>query len=500
MNFNSDQYSILEIKKMFNISEFVNIFKDYTLQDIEMIKKKLYSYYKQEYPMQDKKIQVLLDSLGNRLLEDKFASTMEKPQSVLIKNTVKDDLNPNYKNTITRVTKIDSQYRPTIFQCNYPENCIDPHMSPASETMFSSKLTDTLNNTVSIKISSVSIPYSFYNINTHPHDALFTTDISGESITSIPDGNYTVESILNQINNSNITFNFLTDDEIYDVSFMNSYLDFTYNILSGKTTIKNNLTKDIQITFFNNKGNYFNNSFVNSSLGWLLGFRKVTCEGDNIYSTYTIPANGSVISEYISYIPNTKYFVIVLDDHNNTQSSKSVVQLNQGTEYIKPTKYYKNINDPIPKYTRSNYTSYYSGSNQNTNTVIDNNISGGNICLDTLKRSDLKGWTDKYNNRQLTKKQIYTQAAINDTNDEYQYKIEQQHVNNVLAIISFDSKSLIWGRSIFYSDKNSYSREYHGPVDIEKVSIKIYDDKGKILNLNGQDWTMTLLSNHLYKY
>ena len=100
----------------------------------------------------------------------------------------------------------------------------------------------------------------------------------------------------------------------------------------------------------------------------------------------------------------------------------------------------------------------------------------------------------------MTKKQLYTQAAINDTNEENPLKVVQPNLNNVLAIIPFESKSLVWGTSLFFSDKNKYSRDYHGPVDIHKLTVKIYDDKGYLLNLNGQNWSMTLLSNHLYKY
>ncbi len=115
MNFNSENYTLNEIKKMFNIIEGVNFFSDFTLQDVEQVKKKLYVYYKAEYPMRDKQIKDFLDVVANKMIEDKFASSLEKPQSVLVKNTVKDSLNPNYKNTISRVTEIDSQYRPTLF-------------------------------------------------------------------------------------------------------------------------------------------------------------------------------------------------------------------------------------------------------------------------------------------------------------------------------------------------------------------------------------------------
>ena len=107
MNFNSEQYTLMEIKKMFNILDNVNFFNDFTLQDVELVKKRLYVYYKNEYPMRDKQIQNLLDVLGNRLIEEHFSVSLEKPKSVLVKNTIKDNLNPNYKNTITRVTEID---------------------------------------------------------------------------------------------------------------------------------------------------------------------------------------------------------------------------------------------------------------------------------------------------------------------------------------------------------------------------------------------------------
>ena len=43
-------------------------------------------------------------------------------------------------------------------------------------------------------------------------------------------------------------------------------------------------------------------------------------------------------------------------------------------------------------------------------------------------------------------------------------------------------------------------RQYFGPVNIERLRIKLYDDKGRILNLNGNDWAVTLISECLYQY
>ena len=93
--------------------------------------------------------------------------------------------------------------------------------------------------------------------------------------------------------------------------------------------------------------------------------------------------------------------------------------------------------------------------------------------------------------------------SINNYRSTYSQKnskIDAANINNVIAIIPFESKSLTWGQSLFMSDKNKFVRKYFGPVDISKMKIELYDDKGNIMNLNGQDWSMTLKSTHLYQY
>ena len=32
------------------------------------------------------------------------------------------------------------------------------------------------------------------------------------------------------------------------------------------------------------------------------------------------------------------------------------------------------------------------------------------------------------------------------------------------------------------------------------MNIKLLDDKGNLLDLNGSDWSMNIISTHLYKY
>ena len=43
-------------------------------------------------------------------------------------------------------------------------------------------------------------------------------------------------------------------------------------------------------------------------------------------------------------------------------------------------------------------------------------------------------------------------------------------------------------------------RSYFGPLTIDKLGIKLMDDNGFTLDLNGLDWSVSLVTEHLYKY
>jgi hypothetical protein len=43
-------------------------------------------------------------------------------------------------------------------------------------------------------------------------------------------------------------------------------------------------------------------------------------------------------------------------------------------------------------------------------------------------------------------------------------------------------------------------RRYFGPVNISKLKIRLMDDKGNTVNLNGANWSMSLQVTELYQY
>ena len=106
-------------------------------------------------------------------------------------------MNPNLKNTCTRLVNIDSQFRQNSFPAKNGlpyDQIVNPHTSTYSSTDFTVDLTDTLHNVISLKLYSVTIPYSWYTIDIAygTNCFLLKIDTTWYNIT-IDNGNYTVD-------------------------------------------------------------------------------------------------------------------------------------------------------------------------------------------------------------------------------------------------------------------------------------------------------------------
>jgi hypothetical protein len=453
--------NVLEFKKLFTKYSDVNFFNEFTLQDVEDAKKKSFFALSAEQPHNIEGLKSYLENGAKELMEHKFMNGQEgKAVGVLVKNTVKDTLNPNYKNTYKRLLCIDSQYRPNIY--NYNDN--DCH-----ECDFTVALTEKLINVTSIQIENIQIPFTFYNIERRKSNNYFYV---GTTFIEIPDSYYTISTLITQINDSLIA-NSITD------------LIFGIDPSSQKVRILNNTgtTKIIQFydsTDFedsndiitNTKDTTYLNTTINNNIGWYLGFRKVFIDNSHIDLSYTILTSVNIESDAIPMIPTTKYFTIVVNDYNQNNANGTIVQSKIDSNYIKPTTYF-------------NF--------QNTTT---------NKSLDCLTCNNIQDFIDDKETRTLTKAQLYSRAELNKNKSSMKitsnYRLDCKTYNHALAVIPFDP-SLTFGK-LYFNDKIDYKREYHGPVEIDKLHVQVYDDKGLLLNLNGNDWYMTLSTEHLYKY
>jgi len=411
-----------EIKKIFSKYSRVNFFQDYTLQDLEDAKKKYYFEMCKEGKNKEQ-LQTKIDEMANVLIAEKFnPNTPPLTVGSIVKNTVKDNLNPTYKNTIKRLINLDSQYRPNL---------------STSESSYVAHLTEKLDNVVSIEVENLQIPFTFYNIETAQGNNTFY--INGNKIT-IDNGHYDLDALLSAINTK------LTS---YSVTFANIAPEY-------KTTI----TGTFSIVFYNSDNDNEYTKY-NNNLGWMLGFRNVQYNEDN---TITMTYVNTCKAEAVACVTDTKYVVIAIDEYNKNITNGTLVQTKLDTCTIKPTMYW-------------NYQD--------------------SKCLQGVTCDNI----NSYINKNLTRSQLYSQAQFNTNKSQLNQqalRLDCNTPNNVLGLVPFENKSSFG--DYFFTDKVNYKREYHGPIDIEKLQIQLFNDKGFPLTFNGVDWNITLSTEHLYKY
>jgi hypothetical protein len=106
--------------------------------------------------------------------------------------------------------------------------------------------------------------------------------------------------------------------------------------------------------------------------------------------------------------------------------------------------------------------------------------------------------------RTLTNAQLYTINSINNNNNNLtNYLAKAPTSSDILAIIPVKTSVGVPTGTLlveFSGSLQDSERTYFGPVNIERMAIKLLDDKGNILNLNGNDWCVSLIAECLYQY
>ena len=372
-------------------------------------------------------------------------------------------LNPNLKNTTTRIINIDSNYRENVIPYTS-----DPD-GPSSPTNFTLDLSDPIFNTISIQLTSYTIPFTWYSIDCYQSNNCFYID---NSMVIIPSGNYTSSELIAEISGNSV---------FIDKGFL-----ISSDINNGKTTITNTDPSSQTITFFdpsgikicdsncnlNGKVGFKSNAKFNNNLGWILGFRGNTNipVTDSLYGqlVYSVGPLNSITSEAIIDTYGSKYFLLVLDDFNQNH-------LNKGLVGITPTQKYAEI----PSYWNADLACTTSGSPANTVATYLQNAP-----------------------RRLTQAQLYTlnQTTIARSNTTKSF-LTSPTTTDVLALIPLRKKGLSFGDQLVDDfNLDDAERVYFGPVDLERMRIRLVDDKGYTVNLNGNNWSFTLTATSLYQY
>ena len=311
-------------------------------------------------------------------------------------------INPLNKRIITKCLNIDTKFRDTL--------------TTTQSSDFTIQLTTKLNKVVSMELSAIEIPFTFYNISNHNGNNFLyikvicdpTTILNNnygekniiheETVFIIPDGNYTPNDLIDKIN---MILSPKDDDgNLIDASSIFSYINFKLDINengsgTGKVIIesfgkKADVIKSINLDFTKNINGVSDSTNIATRIGWTLGFNRAYYENDLYY-----------IGESIIDCNNNRYIYLSIDDYNKNSNNSFISVFNQSI-----------LNDDI-----------------------------------------------------------IARVSISDS--------EGINKHNKMCFIT-------------------EPRQYFGPVDIQRLRIRLFDEFGRILQMNGSNYSFCLKLNLLY--
>ena len=400
-------YSLQELEKLLNLPT------PYTIELInsrrEDLKNKINSMPNIDGEKR-KNIISFLDSIHKKIMDNFVKDKLKTNTGKLVNSNNYPDghINPINIKTIKKAINIDSLFRPDYYS--------------TKSSNFSITLPERINKIVSMYISSIQIPLSYYSISPSLENDYFfiqLLDSSGQDISGsskkivIPPGNY--ESQTSAVSSGLIDTSIETAIKsglIEAGGDISNNVIFTVDRINGRSNFSldpsansNNVYK-IRV-YFNQKSSTYPGSLLSSSastataqidsiqpltfkLGWGLGFRAGEYTGSSIWS------------EGICYITGPRYLFLAINDYQTTANN------------------------------------YFSA-------TYSDSIMAPNI----ISRINIGSMVDG----------------------------------------GFLYKS---GQDDDFGDHFNRSRDYFGPVDIQRLTFTLYDEFGRVIDLNNMDWSLVL--------
>jgi hypothetical protein len=219
------------------------------------------------------------------------------------------DVNPDIK---TKYINIDTKFR-------------NDYNSVTSNVNFNIDLNENIGNVLDMKVESIELPVSYYNISSHLENNYFKATviengIVGDSyIITLSENYYTnIDDIITEINqriDDTLPGNNTTLARLTAVKGNNKVIFYSNN---GDTL------SDFQfiIDFAVDKNGNFDKYNFKSKLGWLLGFIELSYNTNNSTLTYQSTGYKSVNSENFNMLPiTTNVLYLVIDDFSNGKQS-----------------------------------------------------------------------------------------------------------------------------------------------------------------------------------
>lgn len=318
------------------------------------------------------------------------------------------------------------------------------------------------------------IPYEEGVISTN-NNLIFTLPLKNADGTTIT---YTRTRLLDEINSQFIG----TVAAGSKISIIISDLGVEYT--KFRITINKEYTsKDYRIVYYDPYSfvkcfsgvNSVRNVTWDTTLGWILGYRLSTIYYLSDYTstrTVTITADTCISTNLFNY------FLITLDDYNQNHLNDGLVTVTA-----------RDTDIPLPSYAnRTNYT---------CDPVTKE------LTYNTEQRTDYS---------KLTQNQIYALNQVANSKNVSTTQVTAGEVSSknygsgpfakdVFGIIPLKLAGLQNGTSFveFGGTLQNQERIYFGPVNIHRMSVKLLSDRGNVVDLNGANWSFSLVCEQLYR-
>ena len=333
----------------------------------------------------------------------------------------------------------------------------------------------------------------------------YNKDGYNDIILSITNGSYTVSTLIAHINNLIAHTSLL-----YGTTFTatTTVVNLSVNINFIYTT------KDYRIIFYDifsfttctKASNSYRNATADTTLGYILGFKDrveynllMTNVGQTtgtFLNPDTSPTNNKY--SYIDYlvvnenIINTKitlegdsvlsiylynYFMIILDDFNQNHLNDGLVTVSK-----------RDTSVSLPSY--ANRKNYRACDLKTTGTKSTSSLFSTTLTSSSFPTTG------------LTANQVYSVEQIIATQNKSRDLFNAgPFIKDMFALLPIKASGVEPGTIYveFGGTLQQQERVYFGPVNVNRLAVKLINDKGDVVDLNGANWSFQLVCEQLYQ-
>jgi hypothetical protein len=395
------------------------------------------------------------------------------------------NVNPLLIQRYQRVICLNSAFRSNL----YPYSAGNVS-GPASSTNYHATLNEPLRNTTSLKLQSVSIPRVWDNISCAMGNSVIGLRCCTTSHVcwySALDGYYELTTLTSMnLTKIELCTTCSSFPDSLSVSFESSiapletpvFISVSSDGITSSESDSSNINISVKLvaespvhdfdivmyadnmpTCGDTKQTCYNSTTVNRNLATTLGFAPTKSTDIGGHKNNMIIA-GSLKTSAVRPpdLIGIKYFIIVLDDYNSNRINNSVVGIAEPANRIAAP----------PSGFRSK-------------------VSQG--CVYTYSQPRTKTQNQLYSDNE----KFISQKALDNGS-------QAPSVGNVLSLCPVSNGEYGTRLTLTGTAVNSVERIYFGPVSLEKVKVSLLDDVGRVVDLKGHDWSISLVAEQLYQY